>query len=45
MDVLRCRVFLKYLSLTLYTLIFIFTSVPLVSLCKYLFKLVKGTIL
>jgi hypothetical protein len=32
-------------SLPLFTAIFIFTSVSLVSLCKYLFRLVKGTVL
>jgi len=45
MDVLRRLFFKKNLSLALFTLIFIFTSVSLVALCKYLFKLVKGTIL
>jgi hypothetical protein len=31
--------------LLLFTLVFIFISVALVSLCQYLFKLVRGTIL
>ena len=37
--------FFKGLSLLLFTPIFILTTVSLVSWCKYLFKLVKGTIL
>jgi len=37
--------FFHNFSLPLFALVFILTSVSLVSLCKYLFKLVKGTIL
>jgi len=38
------QIVMVFFSLQLFTIIFIFTSVSLVSLCKYLFKLVERTI-